>query len=350
MKALADLRSLLPPALLDGEGWDRLLARVSGLPNEALEFCGFEFRLHSAEPVADMFVAALPDSSVSQHFIRAGEAPSAQAPAVALARHLRELADADSALRQDVELTGLEYDVAETPAGQHPPPGVFLQLRLADAAPNDEPREPRKPQKLPIGALANAVGWEDDAAERHAIDRALAALPSGCVVSFLGAMPGRSPRGIRLIVEWIGYDEVAATLERLGWRGAALAAQTLLAELRPTLPAFRLAVDVAAQGVSPRIGFELFSRAWKDPLESWLVTTRNDWRPVVEELARRGWCVPEKARGLLEWCSQERIYGEDGMFLLHKGINHMKLTITAGAGEENATVKAYGGLLFSRVQ
>ena len=350
MKALADLRPFIPPALLDGDGWDRLLARMSGLPNEALEFCGFEFRLHTVEPVADMFVAALPNSPVSQHFIRAGEAPSAHAPAVALARHLRELADADSALREDVELTGLEYDLAETPAGEQPPPGVFLKLRLAETAPNDEPREPREPQRLPIGALANAVGWEDDAEERLAIDRALTALPSGSVVSFLGAMPGRSPRGVRLIVEWIGHDEVAATLERLGWRGEALASQHLLAELRPTLPAFRLAVDVAAQGVSPRIGFELFSRAWKDHLESWLATTRSDWQPVVEELARRGWCVAEKASGLFEWCSQERIYGEDGMFLLHKGINHMKLTITAGAGEENTTVKAYGGLLFSRVK
>ena len=344
MKALADLRPFIPPALLDGDGWDRLLARMSGLPNEALEFCGFEFRLHTVEPVADMFVAALPNSPVSQHFIRAGEAPSAQAPAVALARHLRELADADSALREDVELTGLEYDVAETPIGEQPPPGVFLKLRLGDAPPDGEP------QRLPIGSLANAVGWNDDAEERHAIKRALTALPSGTVVTFLGAMPGRSPRGIRLIVEGIGYDEVAATLERLGWRGSALAAQNLLAELRPTLPASRLAVDVAAQGVSPRMGFELFTQAGSDHLESWLATTRSDWQPVVEELARRGWCVAEKARGLFEWCSQERIYGEDGMFLLHKGINHMKLTFTAGAGEENATVKAYGGLLFGRVR
>ena len=42
MKELAELRRFLPTALLDGKGWDRLLARVCDLPGDALEHCGFE--------------------------------------------------------------------------------------------------------------------------------------------------------------------------------------------------------------------------------------------------------------------------------------------------------------------
>lgn len=344
MRALAERRRFIPPALLDGDGWDRLLARVRDLPSEALEYCGFEFRLYTAEPAADMFVAAFPDSPVGRHLIRAGDAPSAPAPATALARHLRQLADADSPLHGTIETTGLEYDVAETPVGECPPPGVFFKLRLAEGVPRCG-----KLQRLPIATLANAVGWDDDVEERHAVSRALTALPSGGVVGYLGAMPGRAPRGIRLIVGGIGHDEVAATLEGLGWRGSASAAQDLLAELRDPLPSFRLAVDVASRGVSPHIGFELYPHAGPGQLESWLETTRKDWQPVVEELTRRGWCVTEKAHGLFEWCSQERIYRPDGMFLLHKGLNHLKLTLTAGDAE-NATVKAYGGMLFSRLK
>ena len=337
MQALAELRRFLPSALLDGAGWERLLARVDDLPAAALEYCGFEFRLHTAEPAADLLVAALPDNPVTAHLIRVGEAAAPDSPAAALARHLR--AHAHPGPDAAIELTGLEYDVAETPPGARPPPGVFLRLGAppADGA-----------QTLPIAALANAVGWQDDAAERAAVDRAVAALPPGGHVAFVGALPGRAPRGVRLIVGGVGHDAVAATLERLGFPGSAQAATAVLAELRGPLPDFRLAVDVFAQGLSPRVGFELFMAGRASEAQPGLGVTWADWLPGIQALRQRGWCVPEKFRGLREWIGLERLYDQEGVRLLHKGLHHVKLAVTAGA-EQQVLAKAYGSFLFSRV-
>ena len=345
--ALAELRPFFPTALLDGAGWDRLLARVCGLPSEALEHCGFEFRLNVPEPAADMFVAAAPDSPVGQHLISQGDAAAPRSPEAALARHLRALADAESPRGDEIAVTGLEYDIAEQQQDERPPPGVFFQLRPKFAA------GAQGRQELPIPTLAKAVGWEGDADEQRAVERALAALPSGAVVSFIGALPGRTPRAIRLVVSSVGHQRIAPTLERLGWRGSTQAAADLLEGVRSYLPTFRLAVDVAAAGLSTRVGFELFVAARRDGEErgdAWLATSRVDWQPVTAAMIERGWCLPTKGRGLLDWCSLERLYDRTGMRFLHKGINHVKLTLAAGAERQDPAAKAYGGMLFVRVE
>ena len=143
------------------------------------------------------------------------------------------------------------------------------------------------------------------------------------------------------------------TLERLGWRGSTQAALDLLEGVRNYLPTFRLAVDVAAAGLSARVGFELFTAPGRDGEErgeSWLATSRADWRPVTDAMIERGWCLPTKARGLLDWCSLERLYDRGGMRLLYKGINHVKLTLAAGDERQDPAAKAYGGMLFVRAE
>ena len=341
-RALQELRFRIPAALLGGEGWERLLGRVGRLPRAAVDHCGFEFRLDTPDPTADLFVAAVPNGSVARRLVNLGAAEAPDSPAGALARHLRELARPQSPLHTQIEITGLEYDVADIAPGARPPPGVFFKLRVEGTE-----EEPQKP--LPIQALANAVGWSDDTEERRAVERVVAALPPGGLVTFIGAMPGRSPRGVRLIISGMEHSGVAATLERVGWRGSAQSAGDTLLALVDLLPRCRLAMDVAAQGVGPHIGIELFAKVRRDQLDSWVTTTRADWRPVVEAFTERGWCLPAKAKGLLDWCSLERFYDRHGMYVCKKGINHMKLTFSADrTGKVSA--KAYGGLLFMPVK
>lgn len=344
MNAITALRPFLPPALLQGAAWERLCGCVQGLPTDAVQYCGFEFRLGVDEPAADLFIAAFPDEPSGRHFMQLGESEPATSPAGALARHLQALAAADSELGEVVEITGLEYDIAEVPPGERPPPGVFFKLCHALR------HDPALTQRA-LKALASAVGWDDGADVREAVDRALAALPPTCGVSFIGALPGRSLRAVRLIVGGVNHSDVAATLTRLGWRGSAEAAAALLEELRPVLPTFRLALDVAAVGLGPQIGFELFAKSRSDQLDSWLTTARTDWRPVMTALVERGWCLPAKAAGLLDWCSLERLYDEQGMVVLQKGVNHVKVTLVGGAagdGMSVASVKGYGGVLHAR--
>ena len=343
MRAIADLRPFLPRQLIDGAGWERLCGRVDGLPIEAPQVWGFEFRLGVADPAADLFVAAVPDMPVGRHLLAQGLAAPATSPPGALARHLQALADAGSELSQVVELTGLEYDIAEVPDAAWPAPGVFLKLRRTLRA-----ETPPAARERALKALARAVGWRTDADVGLAVGRVLDALPPAAAVFFIGALPGRRSPAVRLIVGGIEHRQAQATLRRLRCPQAARAAASLLEALSPALPAFRIALDVAAGGVSPKIGLELFATARQDRFDSWLSTTPKDWRPVVAELVERGWCLPDKAAGLRAWCALERLYDDEGMAFLQTGINHVKLTLGGEADTARPSAKAYCGVLHAR--
>ena len=329
------LRPLIPRALLDGPGWDRVLAAVRALPDAGLgAFLGCEFRLGAETPAADLFVVVRRGSRIARHYIRKGKAASPRSPAAALGRHLAAVGKSGSALHRRVAGTMLEYELAE-PAGLEP--GVFLKIPPAAAD------ERRRPQRLPITALADAVGWTDAGREQRAVARALAALPPRARVAHVGALPGRTPRAVRVVAQEIGRGELAGALERLGRRGAIDPAAAILSDLEAVLPRFRLAVDVAAAGLLPRVGVELYhAGSWSAGRDGWLATGAHDWRPVTERLGAARLCLPEKAHGLLEWCALDKMFDRRGVFLVYKGINHVKLTIT----DAGIDAKAYAGLTF----
>ncbi len=340
---LSELRPLIPRALLDGPGWDRLLARAAELPGAGSgAFLGCEFRLGEPSPEADLFLVLRPGSPLEEHFVRRGEAAPPDSAAAALARHLVRLGRPGSELRGRVAGTMLEFDLAGVPAGSRPDPGVFLKTRLA-AAPAADGRPPRPP----IAALTDAVGWAGGGETQRAAERVarvVEALPPGAEVAHVGALPSRTPRAVRLVIQDVGRDRLGALLGRLGLGGSIGPATRVLADLGEVLPRFRLDVDVAAAGLLPRIGLELYhAGSWAGARDAWRTTGRSDWRPAVEKLALRGWCLPAKARGLLEWCALDRMYDRRGVFLVYKGLNHVKITVTeAGSG-----AKAYAGMVCS---
>ena len=347
---LAELRGLIPRTLLDGPGWDRFLARVEELPAAAAgdAFLGCEFRLTAEAPAADLFVVVRAGSPLARHFIRSGEAAEPGSAAAALSRYLAEIGQADSALHDRIAGTMLEYDLVEPPSGQRPEPGVFLKLRLTD-----EPGPGGRPRSLPLAVLADAVGWSGDEELRQPVARVLAALPPGARVAHVGALPSRAPRAVRLVVQGLGRDELGGLLERLGRRGTVRPASGVLAALGDVLPRFRLALDVAAAGPLPRLGLELYHPGtWGEERDGWLLTGRSDWRPAVERLAERGWCLAAKAQGLLAWCALDKLYDRRGVFLFYRGLNHVKLTITdaEGPGDARVDAKAYAGMVWSRMR
>ena len=338
------LRPLIPRALLDGAGWDRLLAAITALPDTGLgSFFGCEFRLGEATPAADLGVVVWPRSALARHYIRRGEGAPPRSPAAALGGYLSRLGQAGSALRSGIAGMMLEYDLVAPPAGAEPAgpqaePGIFLKPPPAAAAASND-----HPAAAAVAALTGAVGWTDAGREQRAAAQALAALPPRARVAQIGAMPSRRPRAVRLVLEDIERGELAGLLERWGRRAALGPAAEALSHFEEVLPRFRLAVDVTAAGLLPRLGVELYhAGSWGDGPDGWLRTGRRDWRPALERLTQRGWCLPAKAQGLLEWCAFDRMFDRRGVFLVYKGINHVKLSLTA-AGVD---AKAYAGMTF----
>ena len=103
--------------------------------------------------------------------------------------------------------------------------------------------------------------------------------------------------------------------------------------------------DVGAHGLGPRLGLEMYKPRKPSNLDYWLTSGRNAWRPVVDYLEEMKWCLPEKGDGLRAFPGIERIFDENGMSILYKGINHFKLSIEGDAVE----AKAYAALAYFRL-
>ena len=342
------LRRFIPSSLLEGPWWDRLVERVGELPSWlTLNYAAFEFRLGNPAPAADYFVAVAPGRPSMEYYVHLGEAAAPDSAAAALGRVYDRMNDAkspsESSLAGWFRASMLEYDIAEVPSNLNPAPGVFLALQPESELDKDIAGS-RTPDRL-AAAIANAVGWEEDEEERRSVERAFAALPRDGVVDQIGAVAQREPRSIRLIVDGLKQRNIPALLKRLKWEGSDRKVMDILEEMHDVTPVFRLAVDVAASGVGPRLGLEMYRPRKPSNLDYWLTSGRNAWRPVVEYLEEMKWCLPEKGAGLRAFPGVERLFEEKGMSILYKGINHFKLSIEGDAVE----AKAYAALAYFRL-
>ena len=346
--AFPRLRRFVPSALLDGPWWDRLVERVGELPSWlTLNYAAFEFRLGDPAPAADYFVSVAPGRPSMEYYVRLGEAAKPGSAEAALGRVYALMNGAgppsESSLTGWFRASMLEYDIAEVPPNLRPAPGVFLALKPQSEL-DEAVAGSRTPYRL-AATIANAVGWEEDEAERLAVERAFAALPRNGVVDQIGAAPEREQRSVRLIVDGLKLRNVPAFLKRLKWDGPAQKVMDTLEEMRDMTPVFRLALDVSARGVGPRLGLEMYRPKKTSDLDYWLNSGRNAWRPVMNYLEEMKWCLPQKGDGLRAFPGIERLLEDKGMSILYKGINHFKLSIEGDAVE----AKAYAALAYFRL-
>ena len=338
------LQPVVPPSLIDGWGWERLLDRVGSLPGQATEGgIGFEFRL-AGDAGADLAVGVAPSSPLLDYYVDRGRAAQPGSAAMSLGRFFARVAGGRFASRCPYsgwfESAMLEYDVVEALPGRPADPGLFIRLV------HDRPDRPSLPPPGDLAAtLVDAVGWTEDEGWPRAVEHVFAALPPKGRIGQIGAMPGRSHRAIRLIVDCVDAEEVPDFLGRLGWPGRAGKAMAALDDMDDVAPVFRLSLDVSVDGLSPRLGLEFYPPGEQKDLDHWLTTGRSVWRPIIERLEALQWCKPEKARGLLDLPGLDRLFDERGISVLYRGINHVKVTITA----DDLSAKAYAGLRFFRL-
>ena len=311
------VRSVLPGALIDDHGWTRLAARAGDLPVAAADaMFMFECRLDDDEASADLLLSVPPAERFADAVVRAG---AAAGPRSAL---LAELRRPRSPFAQVIDLVALEYDV--TGVADARAPGVFLRSTAESGYAN--------PRVL-TAAIALAAGWNEEPSERNAVARVLAALPPGAAVRWAGAFPERTGRAVRLLVRALG-DRMAAFLARIGWTGDTAAIDRIRAPMRAAgVDNHVLALDVAAGRVSPGLGLEL-SRPGR---------TAGAWRPALQVMARRGWCLPEQAAALDRAIRSERLFSPAGVSELHCGINHVKVAVRDRRGERGGSAKGYVG-------
>ena len=319
---LRGLRPLVPRLLVDERGWRRLLARAGGL---AASFLGFEFRLGGVERDADLVLALIPGSEAESAHVRRGRNAQPDSVEAGIARLLRRSGEMPAPL-----VTMLEYDVADVPAASFPPPAVFQGLwRRADRERGI--RDPLTAGRI-AGALAAAVGRTVDEGEVAAVRSLVGALPPPGRLAHVGAMPGREPRMVRVMVAGLDADGVAGSLRRLGWPGPMPAVAAVLDLVKDLPLCFGMQLEVTAQGVLPRVGVEVFL-----PPER-RAAGGASWRPVLTALERAGCSLRGKSRGLLAFPGRERVL-DDGIFEVRMDVNHVKISVEEG---RPLLAKAYG--------
>ena len=339
---LSELRPFVPRSLIDDPRWDRLATRVGELPGWAVasRSLGFEFRLGDPVAAADVFVWLGSHSLVWDYYVRKAQAVGPDSPHAVLGRLFAHATDPATSLDPSganrLASVFVEYDIAEVPPEEWPAPGVFV-----GAAPRDG--SSHRPERQALDDLLMAAGWADDSGLRRSVAHVLGALPLDSAVRNLGVMPGRERKAMRLIVSRVEADQVPALLEELGWPGPLPQLKEVLADTADLRDSFMLDVDVAADGLLPRLGLELFPEHRPGDPDSWLCTARPDWLTLVQHLEARKLCRPEKAAGLLAFPGRDQLFDVAGVFTLYRGINHIKLVMD---NDRPLHAKAYAALRF----
>ena len=336
---LAGLGSLFPSALVGPSGWQRLLAVAHRLPIHVIDNrFGFEFALCDPEPAADFFAGFSPRSRLAEFYVSQGKAaPPGSVPAAMGAFLAEQAQDPQALLSRSGGNVILEYDLAGAAPDPDAPPGIFLVPRTGSET---DARELLGDPDSVVTALWAVAGRGPDAAERRQVQRVYQALPPTGFISQTGVIPGRAQRAIRLLARIYSVGEAVEMLERLEWPGSpAAAASVLEAVMHLTRPYTGLSMDVTAQGVSPRLGLELFR-----PVE-WHELDRPGWKSLFDLLVEKGWCLPEKGQGMAAWPQLDHVLTKGGVYRVRQTINHVKLVMDGG----DITAKAYAGIDTPRV-
>ncbi len=333
---LVQFKSRIPPALIDGAGWDRLIERSSGLPiSLATPGFGFELRLHEAEPRADLGLALFHGSRSVAHFEEWSRSRSEDVSAKAVVGLLKEMGRKGAALHRiaDMKLM-LEYDIDPAHPGPFPDPGLFLYP--ADGLLTD-PGSAHESEALGVmvDAVSAACGWAPDSAERRHAQKLFLAIPSGAQVGSVGGFPDR-PRALRMTITGIrSTHELTSLMERANWPGQPEGCAPFVADLEARGAFAHLAAhfDIDEGGVRPGLGVSYYAgdAQWVKDIEPWM--------GVIDGLRVPGLVIPEKLSALMEsWPGVETVFGRRGMLLVVRGIHHFKMVLVGDRFEE---VKAY---------
>ena len=338
---LAAVLEAIPAAIVSRDGRQRILACAEEMPRCALESTfGFESHLDEAAPYCDLFLSAPPQSRFMRYLAEHESDISASPARQALSRVAKQMENPETALSAWARSLILEYDLVAAPWSESRAPGIFIarseELATGHAGQVVGDAEPRQEAQLIASIFSWVNGGEEVAQSHTAVKDALRALPAGSRVLHLGTMPERAAQVVRLVLGLPG-PEVLRYLKGLGWSGSLHDLSSLLQLVGDWCgpKSVSLSLDVSHQGVSDRLGLELYLP------QPWHSVPPQSWEPCLRHLVEAGWSCKEKAAGLLNWPRTDRILSEEGSYKLLTGINHLKLTLEDGRVRSKAYMGAF---------
>jgi hypothetical protein len=248
----------------------------------------WEFRLSARGGPVDLQLALAQDPASRAFALAATDACSDPALAAVL-RQLRPWFEG----RLDPWVSAAFVELDAQHGAKSPLPLAFLKLRPLD------------PVAQAIGAAAlveQLAGAEEAAAFASPLFRLVSSLPAGALTRYVAPLNARGAR----IVRWAAsfpVVQLSSWLHAIGWPGDAEATQAEVLRLNPWTSHQLVMLDVAPDGLAPRLGVEFFwhrSRA-DDPRMLGLLTELATWPdldPARVAFARRWALGQDVAPGL----------------------------------------------------
>jgi hypothetical protein len=308
------------------------LTRIAGALPFAVQAHGLELKLWEGGAHADYLVcldaAARETVESMRAFVAAKERAGASLSSVDT--YLRRWCSASSAQRRRFPQLWLEWDRPEGKSASAP--GLFLA-----PAPS---RRGLVPGATLRGALRTLYPERPARRAEAWIARIVGLLPPGARLRHAGAMPGRDPDLLRLVLEDVPPERLVPLLRRIRWPGDVRALERLLSETAgktgciPTL----LDLDLLDRPL-PALGLEFLLVGAHRP--------EDGGARLLEYLREKGWVSPKKARALARWLTWDvrDAPGADPGALWGK-LYHVKLSLSRSGAADAPPVRAKAYLGF----
>jgi hypothetical protein len=175
-----------------------------------------------------------------------------------------------------------------------------------------------------------------------ALETCLERLPHHAHVLYAGMGMSRPTDAVRLVLGGLSLSEILGYLGSTGWAGDLRDLEVLLLDVGRSIDQFYLNIDILAS-VCPKIGIECHFGREEDSLAA------RSWRDFLDFVTGKGWCLPEKSAGLLQWPGRNLFQAgiDSWPWTVERFLNHMKLTYDPASGVE---AKAYFGLVWGRAR
>jgi hypothetical protein len=340
--SLADMLTLVeadvPERLISHHTFASLMSMCGLLPMDISSGFGFESRLAEKSAKVDLIVRVPAPGGLN---ILAGNNPSCRLPdnffqEATLAR-LRSLALSwqtwPKSLREGVSAAWLEFDADQFARPVPTPSLLFLQFGKPDCS------------RECCGQIARTAysivrGHAIESELVRALDMCLNRVPDHALVLQAGMGISRPTRAMRLVLDGLAQRDMLSYLSSIGWTGNQRELEFLLLDLGRYIPQFNLDIDLLAS-VCPKIGIECsFGRVERSAMDL-------TWTDFLHLIKGKGWCLPEKSDGLLEWPGQKLFQAgnESWPWVVERFLNHLKINYDPVSGME---AKAYFGLVWRR--
>jgi hypothetical protein len=302
-QTIVALEHHLPAVFFTPRNISQILRITSHFPAPLARVVGFECKLGRINAPSDLLFLA--DVSSGGRDILAGRDRSFSLDAElaslkswgSVGRFTDAWSDPQSALSTRVDDVWFEFDL-DGDECRLPQPSVFFGPKVAavETASMDDPERRALAESIKILSWGIALLRGEPISPECAslLRRCGETLPAAARIFQAGLMLSRPQEVIRLCITNIPSSQISRFLAQMGWEGAINELDEIIDWLSSLTGSIKLTFDIGSRP-GPRIGLECYPGTdvvWKPGPR---------WQACLEELVRRGLCVPEDREALLAY-------------------------------------------------